>query len=85
MANPEGAKAREPYQNFDGEGLPSESTKSPLPWDRERGLGIRSRPLLMKKGLGVDGNLQGTPCKKDIINVIKVWGFGNNFVILQPK
>ena len=24
MANPEGAKAREPYQNFYGEGLPSE-------------------------------------------------------------
>ena len=23
MANPEGTKAREPYQNFDGEGLPS--------------------------------------------------------------
>ena len=29
MANPEGTKAREPYQNFDGEGLPSESTTSP--------------------------------------------------------
>ena len=29
MANPEGAKAGEPYQNFDGEGCPSESTTSP--------------------------------------------------------
>ena len=29
MANPEGTKAREPYQNFDGEGFPSESTTSP--------------------------------------------------------
>ena len=27
MANPEGAKAREPYQNFDGESQLSESTK----------------------------------------------------------
>ena len=29
MANPEGAKAREPYQNFDGESQLSESTKPP--------------------------------------------------------
>ena len=36
MANPEGTKAREPYQNFDGEGLPSESTTS-LPY--REGLG----------------------------------------------
>ena len=28
MANPEGAKAGEPYQNFDEEGFPSESIKS---------------------------------------------------------
>ena len=58
MANPEGAKAGEPYQNFDGEGFPSESTLSPLPWDRERGLGIRSRPHLMKRGLGGDGGFE---------------------------
>ena len=31
MANPEGAKAGETYQNFDGEGFPSESTKAPFP------------------------------------------------------
>ena len=29
MANPEGTKAGEPYQNFDEEGFPSESFTSP--------------------------------------------------------
>jgi hypothetical protein len=58
MANPEGAKAREPYQNFDGEGFPSESTISLVPRDWERGLENRSRPHLMKRGLGGDGGFE---------------------------
>ena len=58
MANPEGAKAREPYQNLDGEGLPSESIRSLVPRDWERGLENRSRPHLMKRGLGGDGGLR---------------------------
>ena len=58
MANPEGAKAREPYQNFYGEGLPSESILSLVPRDWERGLENRSRPHLMKRGLGGDGGIE---------------------------
>ena len=46
MANPEGAKAGEPYQNFDGEGFPSESTKAPFP-GIGKGVGEKSRdPIL---------------------------------------
>ena len=30
IANPEGAKAGERYQDFDVEGFPSESTKAPM-------------------------------------------------------
>jgi hypothetical protein len=38
------------------------AVRSLVPRDWERGLENRSRPILMKKGLGVDGNLQGLPC-----------------------
>ena len=34
----------------------------PLPWRGQRGLGCRSKPLLMKKGLGLMEDGRGKPC-----------------------
>ena len=53
MANPEGAKAREPYQNFDGDDQSSKSIK-PLAKDW-RGVGEWSEAPSYEEGVGVDG------------------------------
>ncbi len=53
MANPEGAKAGEPYQNFDGDDQSSESIK-PLAKDW-RGVGEWSEAPSYEEGVGVDG------------------------------
>ena len=66
MANPEGAKAREPYQNFDGDDQSSKSTKPLarsifdrlLPKGRKkdwRGVGEWSEAPSYEEGVGVDG------------------------------
>ena len=51
MANPEGAKAREPYQNFAGESQLSEAITS-LFQRLEKGLEKGSKPSLGQGGLG---------------------------------
>ena len=73
MANPEGAKAREPYKKtLTKGGLCPESIKSlarsalPLATNGTqeglaRDLGSGSKPLLMKKGLGLMEKSEGLP------------------------
>jgi len=55
--SPVGHRLCEPYQNSEKCRFPHFSVK-PLPWRGQRGLGIRLKPLLMKKGLGLMEDLQ---------------------------
>jgi hypothetical protein len=48
----------------------------PLPWRGQRGLGLRLRPLLIKKGVGMMEDGRVPPCKKRVmygITLQKVW------------
>ena len=38
----------------------------PLPWRGQRGLGLRLKSLLMKKGLGMMEDRRASPCRKRV-------------------